>query len=281
MPAVGDPSPELVAELEARAEQAASQTYYEILGVQRDCTKAEVQTAFLALAKDWHPDRLVPVVGEHRELAAKLFSRISEAHQVLSDEQRRTEYASKLEGKEEDSHERELVERVLRATTHFQKAEVLLRRHDPLGALEHSRLAMENDPDQVDYIALHAWVESHDPLRIEAERYDDLIATLTTALKRQENHKKARHYRAHLCKRAGRIRESIRDFRWLAENDRSNVEARREIRLYEMRRKSKGDSSMRPGAKRSKSGSPGAKRSKSGSPDVGEFFGKLLKRRSD
>jgi DnaJ-domain-containing protein 1 len=266
-----------VDELRRRLERAPQQTYYELLDVPEDAQKSTIQSAFLGLAKDWHPDRLPPALADYRELAGKLFSRYTAAHQVLSDDARRAEYAAKLSGGKVDEDERELVEQALRATTYFQKAEVLLRKHDIPGAREYARLAMENDPDQVDYLAFHVWVEAQDPSRLKTHRYDDLVKMLSLALKDQENHKQARTYRAQLLKRSGRAREALRDFRWLAENDRHNVEARREIRLYEMRRKT-GDSAGTSEAPAGRtSGAPSKKKRKG--TDVGDLLNRFLKKK--
>ncbi len=271
---------ELVDDLRRRFESAPSQTYYELLDVEVDAPKTAVQSAFLSLAKDWHPDRLPPALKDYRELAGKLFSRYTEAHQVLSDDDRRAEYSKQLEAGEGDEDERKLVEQALRATTYFQKAEVLLRKNDLAGAREYARLAMEDDPDQVDYLAFHAWAESHDPERIETQRYDDLVKMLSIALKSQENHKQARTYRAQLLKRSGRIREAMRDFRWLAENDRRNVEARREIRLYEMRRKTQAGFPAPPVSTADAGASDAPKKKRRGT-DVGELLNRFLKKKKD
>lgn len=269
---------DVVDELRRRLESAPSQTYYELLDVGVDAPKTAIQSAFLSLAKDWHPDRLPPALKDYRELAGKLFSRYTEAHQVLSDDDRRAEYSKKLETGEGDEDERKLVEQALRATTYFQKAEVLLRKNDLAGAREYARLAMEDDPDQVDYLAFHAWAESHDPERVRTQRYDDLVKMLSMALKSQENHKRARTYRAQLLKRSGRIREAMKDFRWLAESDRRNVEARREIRLYEMRRKTHGSFSDPPESGSGSAASDAPKKKRKGT-DVGELFNRFLKKK--
>ena len=268
---------EVVDDLRRRLEQSPSQTYYELLGVPPGAPKSAIQSAFLTLAKDWHPDRLPPVLADYRELAAKLFSRYTAAHQVLSDEGRRAAYGAELEKGGVDEDERVLVEHALRATTYFQKAEVLLRKNDLAGAREFARLAMEHDPDQVDYLAIHCWAEAHDPERVKAQRYDDLVKMLGVALKGQENHKQARMYRALLLKRCGRVRESMKDFRWLAENDRHNVEARREIRLYDMRRKTRGDADNSSEAPPSGDKSRGSQTVVFGA-DVGALFSRFRKK---
>jgi molecular chaperone DnaJ len=60
--------------------------YYEVLGVARGATDAEIKRAFRKLAQQWHPD-----VSGNPE-ADDRFKQINEAYQILSDPQRRQAY---------------------------------------------------------------------------------------------------------------------------------------------------------------------------------------------
>lgn len=61
--------------------------YYEILGIGRDASKAQVKTAFRRLARELHPD-----VNDHDPEAEEKFKAAAEAYEVLSDPERRREY---------------------------------------------------------------------------------------------------------------------------------------------------------------------------------------------
>jgi molecular chaperone DnaJ len=61
-------------------------SYYEILGVDRNASDADIKRAFRKLAQQWHPD-VSPETA-----AAEKFKEINEAYQVLSDPQRRQIY---------------------------------------------------------------------------------------------------------------------------------------------------------------------------------------------
>ena len=65
------------------------QDYYEILGVARDASPADIKQAYRKLALKWHPDRHQ---GEAKTEAEKTFQRISEANEVLSDPEKRSKY---------------------------------------------------------------------------------------------------------------------------------------------------------------------------------------------
>jgi molecular chaperone DnaJ len=60
--------------------------YYDILGVERGASDAEIKKAFRKLAQQWHPD------VNPADQADERFKEINEAYQVLSDPQRRQAY---------------------------------------------------------------------------------------------------------------------------------------------------------------------------------------------
>ena len=65
----------------------AKRDYYEVLGVERGASQAEIKSAYRKLAKKYHPD-LNP--GDKQAEAA--FKEVNEAYEVLSDDQRRARY---------------------------------------------------------------------------------------------------------------------------------------------------------------------------------------------
>jgi curved DNA-binding protein len=66
------------------------QDYYEVLGVAREARPEEIKKAYRRLALRWHPDRHAE--GPERRAAEERFKRISEAHEVLSDPEKRVRY---------------------------------------------------------------------------------------------------------------------------------------------------------------------------------------------
>ncbi len=63
--------------------------YYEVLGVPRNASQSEIKDAYRRLAKERHPDRPGGSEGE--------FSRLQEAHAVLSDPNRRRQHDEALD----------------------------------------------------------------------------------------------------------------------------------------------------------------------------------------
>ena len=60
--------------------------YYEVLGVDKSASQADIKSAFRRLAKKYHPD------VSKEENAEEKFKEVQEAYAVLSDENRRKQY---------------------------------------------------------------------------------------------------------------------------------------------------------------------------------------------
>lgn len=65
----------------------AKQDYYEVLGVARDASEAEIKKAFRIKAKECHPD-----INPDDEVAEHKFKEINEAYEVLNDSEKRRQY---------------------------------------------------------------------------------------------------------------------------------------------------------------------------------------------
>jgi DnaJ-class molecular chaperone len=62
-------------------------TYYDILGIKKTATQAEIKRSFRKLALTYHPDK-----NKNSEESKKKFMQIVEAYEVLSDEMSRKTY---------------------------------------------------------------------------------------------------------------------------------------------------------------------------------------------
>jgi len=65
---------------------AAKRDYYDILGVSKTASDAEIKSAYRKMAMQWHPDRNKSTDAEEK------FKEINEAYQILSDPKKKTTY---------------------------------------------------------------------------------------------------------------------------------------------------------------------------------------------
>jgi len=65
------------------------QDYYKILGVDRKATEKEIKSAYRKLARKYHPDLNT---GDDKKKAEERFKELNEAHEVLSDPEKRKKY---------------------------------------------------------------------------------------------------------------------------------------------------------------------------------------------
>lgn len=222
-------------EIEAKLVGLDEQSHYELFGVERGATPEQITLAFTTLARSWHPDKLSPDLADLRETVTRVFARMTEAHRVLGHAAARQEYDRSLGVDASDTEEAQ-VTKVLKAAEAFQKAEILLKKRDLNGAEKFAEMAHAGDPSQSEYAALYAWIRARKPDPKE-ELLEESLAALKLAVTQQPNNVKIRYYLAGVLKLSGQDNLALREFRFVAENDPNNLDAVRELRLHDMRRK--------------------------------------------
>ena len=133
LPAVA-PEKDRVEALTRRLRDMRRLTHFEVLGVSRLAITDEVRKAYLAQARDHHPDRHPAGSSQDiKTLAEQIYALLSNAYECLSDTREREEYVRHQRARQKGAAAEE-VARLLGAETAVHRAETLLARRDPAGA---------------------------------------------------------------------------------------------------------------------------------------------------
>jgi tetratricopeptide (TPR) repeat protein len=272
-----DLAPELVErwrEIVERAGTIDRADYFMMLEIARDSDRDEVESAFLTLAKRWHPDRLPSELAPVREFCSRVFARMGEARATLTDDEHRARYMKLLADGSGSPEMQETVARVVEAAGHFQKAEICFKRSDFAQAESLCRKAIDLDATQPDYIAMLAWLTAMKPENQAPEKTMVAIEQLTKAIKMNDRCEKAYFWRGMLLRRLGKDDLAVRDFREAMDLNPHNIDAAREVRLHTMRN---GGRTSSPPARRN-SPPPPQKPREPGNKSDKSLFGRMFKK---
>eukprot|EP00538_Stauroneis_constricta_P004778 CAMPEP_0119571594 /NCGR_PEP_ID=MMETSP1352-20130426/44201_1 /TAXON_ID=265584 /ORGANISM="Stauroneis constricta, Strain CCMP1120" /LENGTH=457 /DNA_ID=CAMNT_0007621277 /DNA_START=171 /DNA_END=1544 /DNA_ORIENTATION=+ len=70
---------------------------YQVLGVEKNATATDIKKAYRKLALKWHPDK--QPTDDDKKKATAMFAKISNAYEILGDEQRRQEHDNQSNGR--------------------------------------------------------------------------------------------------------------------------------------------------------------------------------------
>jgi tetratricopeptide (TPR) repeat protein len=234
-------SPEERSLREQLAQQAMDmkkQDYFEVLGVSKNASRAEIKKAYFSLAKQYHPDRLYATASaEIRNLADEIFNQISAAHDILSDDARREQYMEELSSgaKRDVSSE---VSNILSAEGCFQKGEIALRKRDYTKAKDLFEEATKLCPEEGEFHAFLGWaIFQSDPKNEEAVRA--ARDQLNQAISLNPKVDKAYLFLGYIYKAMNYREMAESEFEKAIQVNPDCTEALRELRLISMRRKGK------------------------------------------
>jgi len=259
-------------EIVAYAEKIDGQTFFEMLGVPQTVSPDEARTAYFALVKKWHPDRLVPDLLPLKPTAERIFRHLTEAHETLVDVDKRGPYLKAVQGGGGTPKAERELQAVLEAAMQFQKIDVLVRKRDFGTALRLLDEILLLAPDEADYHAARGQVifkqyGTQDPRQVEAA-----LRALDAALMRDDRCERALVTKAEVLQRTGKENESFAIWKRVHELYPRNVEAQRMKRIADMRGHSSKPSKPPPGGSKA----PPPRSSKSPPPKDDGLLSKLF-----
>jgi tetratricopeptide (TPR) repeat protein len=231
---------QLAAQIEARFAQLAKRDPFLTLGLTPQTTKEQVKSAFLSLAKTFHPDRLPPSLPHLSSKMSSVFEGIRDAYENLYDDEKRAALIiakSRPETGPDPKATRE-------ASDLFKMAEVYFKKRDYRQAEAHFAKAFAIDKS-AGSLAAQGWAIYMDGAR--KNEHGSARAMMQRALSIDGNNDRA-HYQLGVISRVeGDMAGAERHFREAVRSNPRHLEANQELRLIDMRRKKATDSPSKKG----------------------------------
>jgi tetratricopeptide (TPR) repeat protein len=246
--------PELVNEIrvlfEATRQRADSGCdHYQLLGVARDAAPSAIRSAYFALAKKLHPDRVRGVgLSEYALPAQHLFASINGAFNAIGTPEKRALYDATLASggtgdKTRDQAEVEKqVVRLLSAEEHFLHGERALRLQQFDKALEEFREAVQKNSDEAMHHASLGWALWCAAKDKKAVR-NEVDAALRHAIELSPACVPAYFYRGQIAAACGQEESALGFFHKVVALEPSHREAELQVRLLQSRKHRKDTSS--------------------------------------
>ncbi|MDB4954619.1 MAG: heat shock protein DnaJ domain protein [Myxococcales bacterium] len=222
-----------------------SSDHYALLGVAAAATAEDIRSAYFALARKLHPDRLASLgIADEQRDAQRLFAQINLAFAVLSNPAQRADYGKVLSRggeaavKAEEAKIEDLTMRVMRAEEAFRRGEMALRRDQLTQAIADFQEASELQPKEAEYQALLAWAK----FAAAPDKMAVASATRAALLKADNDSTKsvaARFYLGRVERMLGREKEALNHFQEVLRVKPNHAEASSEVRVLESRLKGK------------------------------------------
>lgn len=222
-------------DLVALAQALRKRDHFERLGRPRDASAAAIKDAYIQLAKRYHPDMLPPEASpQHRKLREDILALLNEAYSVLGGLETRRNYLAELKSKEEGLQSQEFAA-LLRAEDDFQRVKALVAASKLREALALIDGCIEVNDQQGE---LYAW-RGYARFLLATDRkaaHATSLLDMQRALRRNPQCVAAELLSGHMAKLLGEIELAKHAYRNVLSIDPNNLEARRELRLFEQRK---------------------------------------------
>ncbi len=241
MPAYAGLSPEerrLRDQIIQQIDKLNGQDYFDMLKIPKNATKAEIEKAYFALAKQHHPDRLYASAShEIRKLAEEFFRIISKAHDVLSNDDRRAEYLEDLSGGGRPGV-RNHVSKILSSEGLFQQGEQALNKRDYGKARDLFEQALQLRPEESEFHAFLGWALFQSAPK-NTQRQRQACEQLVLAVALNPKLDKAHLFLGYVYKSMEDLESAEHEFEKAIQCNPDCTEALRELRLINLRREKK------------------------------------------
>ena len=214
-----------------RASVIGAEDPFTALGLTEGASVEAARAAFFRLAKLWHPDRVPEDLAPFRGEVEQVFEAMTRAHRTLTDPDERKEFLAT--GKVASASVAPSAAGRPRADVMREIEQALAKREFEAVETASRALARAN-PDDSEAHALVAWASTH-----AGEGAEDALRAALPMLDKAVNNdrdcERASYYRGIVNKRLGHAAAAFRDFARVVQLNPKNVDAQRELRIFEMR----------------------------------------------
>lgn len=228
--------PRLQAEqLRAKVSELRPKSHFEVLGVSEDADAELLRPAYLALAREYHPDKhFSSASAEVRELAAEIYTRATAAYEVLSDPEERGRYVAALRAPKNNHEGPDAISNILAAEGRFERGKALLDDRKLGEAIEHFREAVRLYPSEGEFHAWLGWAlfseRPADPIQVTAA-----LEAIEEAIQQSPGLERAHLFLGRIYKSQGRPDLAEREFDRALKCNPDSAESLKELRLLSHR----------------------------------------------
>jgi curved DNA-binding protein CbpA len=214
--------------LAAIAPRARERDLFARLGIAETAGRDEAKRAFLAIARQFHPDRFAsPALADLADVVKDFFAAVNEAYEVLADDRKRAEYLARRRGADQVDAEAARID--------FHKGEACVRTRDFARARGFFEAAIRAEP-RPEYQAALAFAFVADPSWGKDRSRARALAAEAT---KDPSCDRGFYVAGILARDDGDDGTAERHFRAAVKANPRNADAVRELRLLEARRADK------------------------------------------
>ena len=205
--------------------------YYEILNIKKDASVDEIKEAYFISIKKFHPDANMIFPEGIRVKSERIFTKVTKAYEILSDEHKRNTF----DEKEELSKFREQANSLYEAEIIYSEGEMLLRQRNFKEAEKKFIEAIELNPDESAYVGINAWAKYLGAPDKEVV-FEDVKKELKNAIEMDKNIAENYYYLGSIYKFSESLVSAEKFFATAIEKDPNYIDAKRELRLLKSRK---------------------------------------------
>jgi curved DNA-binding protein CbpA len=215
----------------------SEKNYFDLLGLPETAPSSKIKQVYFKFARRFHPDARPDLfVGEVRDRVEDLFTKISEAYNILGDGESRTTYTKNIKSKV-SKEDMEKASRAIEAEMEFQKAEAMLKKGAWRPALELLDRSVQLQPDEPEYKLYQVWARYKINGISDADNARRQIEKIAEARPQSAD---AWFYLGQLAREDGNLDQAEKHFEKAAALKPHDVDIRRELQLL-YRRKDKAE----------------------------------------